>query len=117
MGASSHPRLFCLLLLQNWWEAVQAAAPSVSYTALDQYIAGLYWSLSTLTTVGYGDITPLSDIELFVATCIVILGATMFGWIVGTLTSLINEMDHTSKRQSRRMASIRGYLQYDGGGL
>lgn len=115
MGASSHTLL--LLLLQNWWEAVQAVAPSVSYTALDQYIAGLYWSLSTLTTVGYGDITPLSDIELFVAICIVILGATMFGWIVGTLTSLINEMDHTSKRQSRRMASIRGYLQYDGGGL
>ena len=32
-----------------------------------QYLHALYWSITTLTTVGYGDISPTNDTEVFYA--------------------------------------------------
>ena len=60
---------------ETWWD----------YDGLDQraywdrYIAGVYWAITTMTTVGYGDILPKSDVERLYATIIMLLGATVFG--------------------------------------
>ncbi|MDQ3199075.1 MAG: potassium channel family protein, partial [Verrucomicrobiota bacterium] len=33
-----------------------------------------YWAIVTLTTVGYGDITPQTNLGRFLASCIMIMG-------------------------------------------
>ena len=35
---------------------------------------GIYWAIVTLTTVGYGDITPLTDLGKFISAIVMILG-------------------------------------------
>ncbi|MCK4920780.1 MAG: ion transporter, partial [Bacteroidales bacterium] len=35
---------------------------------------GIYWAIVTLTTVGYGDITPITDIGKFISAIVMILG-------------------------------------------
>merc|ERR1711871_706114 len=44
---------------QSWIAAYGCAEASIE----TQYVAALYWSLTTLTTVGYGDVLPVTDGE------------------------------------------------------
>ena len=53
----------------------------------DKYVAALYWAFTTMTTVGYGDITAESVAEKWYSVVIMMLGATVFG----KLTFLLGE--------------------------
>jgi len=48
----------------------------------------LYWVVTTMTTVGYGDITPTNNLERAYAVVVMILGATVFGYIIGSIAEL-----------------------------
>lgn len=41
---------------------------------MTQFIAAIYWATTTITTIGYGDITPTSTAERVVAMIVMLLG-------------------------------------------
>jgi len=53
-----------------------------------KYVAALYWVFTTMTTVGYGDIYPMNNLERVFAVCVMIFGATVFGYIVGSVAEM-----------------------------
>lgn len=48
---------------------------------------GLWWSIQTLTTVGYGDVTPVTGPGRFLGVAMQILGAVVFGTLVAIISS------------------------------
>ncbi len=48
---------------------------------------GLWWSVQTLTTVGYGDVTPVTDAGRFIGVVMQILGAILFGTLIAMISS------------------------------
>ena len=44
-------------------------------------MASLYWTVTTLTTTGYGDIVPINDAERVLNVFIMVVGATVFGCV------------------------------------
>ena len=48
--------------------------------------AGMYWAIVTLTTVGYGDIAPQSDLGRFFASTVMILGYAIIAVPTGIVT-------------------------------
>ena len=52
--------------------------------------AGIYWAIVTLTTVGYGDITPLTTFGKFLATLVMILGYGVIAVPTGIVTAEIS---------------------------
>lgn len=51
---------------------------------------GIYWAIVTLTTVGYGDITPVTGLGKFFATLIMILGYGVIAVPTGIVTAEIS---------------------------
>jgi voltage-gated potassium channel len=49
----------------------------------------LWWSITTVTTVGYGDYTPVTAAGRFVAVALMIGGVTLLGVVTATLASWI----------------------------
>ncbi len=48
---------------------------------------GIYWAVITFTTVGYGDIVPITDLGKFIATFIMLLGYSIIAIPTGIVTA------------------------------
>ena len=53
------------------------------------YLASVHWSLATITTVGYGDVKPVATAERVIAVIGMIIGTTMFAFVIGTMINLV----------------------------
>lgn len=58
-----------------------------------QYIAGYYWALQTLTTVGYGDIHPYTSLERIIAIAWMLSGVGFYSFTIGNLSNILSNID------------------------
>jgi voltage-gated potassium channel len=75
-----------------------------------QYIRSLYWSVTTMTTIGYGDITPNRNKEYIIALIVMILGASTYALVIGNVASLISNLDSTKANYWNRFEAVNMYL-------
>jgi hypothetical protein len=57
------------------------------------YVVGLYFVMTTTTTIGYGDISANSTTERLFTCCLMIVGVVSFTFISGALSSLLSSYD------------------------
>jgi voltage-gated potassium channel len=68
---------------------------------------GLYWTITVISTVGFGDITPKTMYGKLIFIMLVIFGLSMFGYFLTILSSIITERNV--------LRSIFAYFMLDGG--
>lgn len=54
---------------------------------ITSYSDGLWWTVQTLTTVGYGDVTPVTEAGRFIGIFMQILGTMLFGSLIAIISS------------------------------
>jgi len=72
------------------WLKTNNVDPNNIYEA---YLVSMYWSIVTLFTTGYGDITPVNQSEQMVAAAVILLGTMCFAYLIGAVGSLVAEGD------------------------
>jgi CRP-like cAMP-binding protein len=70
------------------------------------YLASLYWALTTLATVGYGDITPGTNIEKCLAMAWMLFGMIFFSFTIGSLTSMLSGIDTKETVLSNKLSIV-----------
>ena len=61
----------------------------------DLYATATYFTMQTLTTVGYGDIVIITTDERLICVVLQFVGIIFFSVASGTLTSLITNSENT----------------------
>jgi uncharacterized membrane protein YhdT len=67
----------------------------------DLYVTALYFTFTTIITVGYGDISGVSNIEKFFCMSLMLLGCFMYSLLTG-LISTIADSEDTEMRMLNR---------------
>jgi len=57
---------------------------------INTYFDGLWWAVSTLTTVGYGDYVPVTDLGRVIGIILQLIGTMMFGMIIAIISSYVS---------------------------
>lgn len=80
----------------------------------EAYLASLYWAATTATTVGYGDLVPVSADERVYATICFVLFAVLQSVLFGTITTLIDGLDVHRKAHAAKQARFDAFLRFSG---
>jgi voltage-gated potassium channel len=76
---------------------------------IDDFADALWWSMTTLSTVGYGDTYPASDAGRLIAGVTMVVGVGVLGTLAATIASwLVDLRDRT--RQGSRRYSMRDHV-------
>lgn len=77
-----------------------------------EYPTAVYWSMQTLTTVGYGDIFAVETFERWYATLGMVIGGAFYGYMIGTISSTIALRDQNAVAYNERMSHVRAWLDH-----
>ncbi|MGC6509726.1 MAG: potassium channel family protein [Myxococcota bacterium] len=68
---------------------------------VDSFVAALWWSLVTVSTVGYGDIFPTTTAGRTVAVILILIGVGVCGYVAGFMTNILADEEDDSDRLDR----------------
>ena len=66
----------------------------------DSIPRAMYWAIVTMTTVGYGDISPSTNFGQFIAALIMLLGYAVIAVPTGIVSSELSKSDSTMEKKS-----------------
>ena len=80
-------------LIASTWIALGSGTAGPDNDKVNEYIKAIYWSFTTLTTVGYGDIAAKTNFQMLFTCCVQVLGVAVFGFVLSNVASLLSRMD------------------------
>lgn len=77
----------------------------------EKYTVGLYWAVITISTMGYGDVVPITHEERIFAVLCALLGACVFSYCMGNITSVITATTSVETMFEERIRLVGDYSE------
>lgn len=76
------------------------------------YLICIYYVFTTMTTVGYGDIVPVSNSEKLYSMFLMIYGATIYSFIVSGLINILNDKVRSKQILKEKLHVLKELREY-----
>ncbi|KAJ8605614.1 hypothetical protein CTAYLR_000080 [Chrysophaeum taylorii] len=96
----------------HWKHDMEQRRGGEPYARRHLYVLSLYWAFTTMTTVGYGDVVVSSNREKLLAIFTMIVGGASFGYIIGSITSLLENFNQSASLYREKIDMVKAYV-YD----
>jgi len=73
---------------------------------LEVYISACYWAITTLATVGYGDILPANTLDRAYCSLVMLLGVVFYSYTIGTVTGLLGDFDRRQTKLQGKLSAL-----------
>ena len=70
------------------------------------YLTSMYYTVTTMTTVGYGDISGTNALERAVSIIIMLVGVIAFSFATGSLTSILSNYDQANAKLQEKISIL-----------
>ncbi|XP_019724451.1 potassium voltage-gated channel subfamily H member 8-like isoform X2 [Hippocampus comes] len=75
------------------------------------YVASLYFTLSSLTSVGFGNVSANTDVEKIFSICVMLIGALMHALVFGNVTAIIQRMYSRWSQYHTRTKDLKDFIR------
>ncbi|KAJ8246462.1 hypothetical protein GJAV_G00268100 [Gymnothorax javanicus] len=75
------------------------------------YITSLYFTMTSLTSIGFGNIAPTSNGEKIFAVAMMMIGSLLYATIFGNVTTIFQQMYANTNRYHEMLNSVRDFLK------
>jgi len=75
------------------------------------YIAAFYFSLTTMTSVGYGDIITHNNAERIFTVCLQFIGAIIFAMVIAQITAVVSTMDTNARKTAEQLDAVTSFVE------
>ncbi|XP_020604757.1 potassium voltage-gated channel subfamily H member 6-like [Orbicella faveolata] len=77
-----------------------------------KYITALYFTLSSLTSVGFGNVSPNTNTEKIFSICVMLIGSLFYAAIFGNVAAIIARLYSTTSRYHAQMQKVREFIRF-----
>mgnify|MGYP002176941049 CR=1 FL=1 len=80
-------------------------------TDFELYIDCMFWATCTMTSIGFGDIIPITKIEKAVSLFVMIIGASTYGSLFGAFVVIIDDLNAEKKEKQEALESLTRWIE------
>jgi len=104
-----------VLPLMVWWAAtgwLVLGGDAETTDAQLRLVRAVYWAITTMATVGYGDIVPTTIPQMFYACSVMVTGVAAFGYILSNIATLMLRFDAARQHQEALLDRVEFFMNY-----
>ncbi|XP_012270109.1 potassium voltage-gated channel subfamily H member 2 isoform X2 [Orussus abietinus] len=77
-----------------------------------RYVTALYFTFSSLTSVGFGNVAPNTDAEKIFTIIVMLIGSLMYASIFGNVSAIIQRLYSGTARYHTQMLRVREFIRF-----
>ncbi|CAB1342157.1 unnamed protein product [Coregonus sp. 'balchen'] len=86
--------------------------PASGPSTKDKYVTALYFTFSSLTSVGFGNVSPNTNPEKIFSICIMLIGSLMYASIFGNVSAIIQRLYSGTARYHTQMLRVKEFIRF-----
>ncbi|CAL8368829.1 unnamed protein product [Arctogadus glacialis] len=86
--------------------------PSSGPSIKDKYVTALYFTFSSLTSVGFGNVSPNTNSEKIFSICVMLIGSLMYASIFGNVSAIIQRLYSGTARYHAQMLRVKEFIRF-----